>query len=283
MIAFWWEDWPGTRLRAPLSGFFNTVLVIAGSVRLGARALASYRIARAGPRPLFGVRHRLWREPHEVERLDLAAGPGGPDGAPRPPFQFVEEHLTGSQPCVSVLDGRGRRWRVKWGHEVRCETFAVRLAWACGYFAEITHLIASGTIDNAGPLTRAASFVDDSGRFVDGRFELDDPAVDKLFDEHSWSWTDNPFVGSRELAGLKVLLMLISNWDNKDERDRYDSGSNNGVFEVHGEHPRLLYEVIDWGAAMGRFHQLGSLTISGTSRLSRSRSPPCPNMPCSPA
>jgi hypothetical protein len=34
MIAFWWEDWPGTRLRAPLSGFLNTVLVIAGGVVL---------------------------------------------------------------------------------------------------------------------------------------------------------------------------------------------------------------------------------------------------------
>ena len=34
MIAFWWEDWPGARLTAPLSGFFNTVLVIAAGVVL---------------------------------------------------------------------------------------------------------------------------------------------------------------------------------------------------------------------------------------------------------
>jgi hypothetical protein len=34
MIAFWWEDWPGTRLKAPLSGFLNTVLVISGGVVL---------------------------------------------------------------------------------------------------------------------------------------------------------------------------------------------------------------------------------------------------------
>src|SRR6266576_1728539 len=27
MIAFWWEDWPGTRLTAPLSGFINTAVV----------------------------------------------------------------------------------------------------------------------------------------------------------------------------------------------------------------------------------------------------------------
>jgi hypothetical protein len=32
MIAFWWEDWPGTALQAPLSGLANTVLVVAGGV-----------------------------------------------------------------------------------------------------------------------------------------------------------------------------------------------------------------------------------------------------------
>jgi hypothetical protein len=32
MIAFWWEDWPGTLLRPPLSGLANTVLVAAGGV-----------------------------------------------------------------------------------------------------------------------------------------------------------------------------------------------------------------------------------------------------------
>jgi hypothetical protein len=34
MIAFWWEDWPGARLKAPLSGSLNTVLAIAGGVVL---------------------------------------------------------------------------------------------------------------------------------------------------------------------------------------------------------------------------------------------------------
>ena len=34
MIAFWWEDWPGTRLHAPLSGILDTILVIVGGVLL---------------------------------------------------------------------------------------------------------------------------------------------------------------------------------------------------------------------------------------------------------
>src|SRR6187402_432957 len=157
------------------------------------RAKGSYKLRKAGPRPLFGVRHRLWRDPGDVGHLDLAAGPGGVEQIPAPPFQFIEEHTSGTQPCVSVRDGNGRRWRVKWGHEVPCETFAVRLAWACGYFAEITHRVPAGKILGAGPLSRAAHCVGEGGAFEDARFELDDPDVLKLFEAHSWSWTSNPF------------------------------------------------------------------------------------------
>jgi len=31
-----------------------------------------------------------------------------------------------------------------------------------------------------------------------------------------WSWTGNPFVGTREFQGLKVMMALINNWDLKD-------------------------------------------------------------------
>ena len=66
--------------------------------------------------------------------------------------------------------------------------------------------------------------------FQDARFELDEPGVVKHFDEHSWAWNDNPFVGTRELNGLKIVMMLLSNWDNKDVRD-VARGSNTAIFE----------------------------------------------------
>jgi hypothetical protein len=218
------------------------------------RVVSHYKLKKAGPRPLFGVRHRLWRDPGDVERLDLAAGPGGAAQAPVPPFRFVEEHSTGSQPCVSVRDRNGRRWRVKWGPEVPCETFAVRLVWACGYYAEVTHRVASGTIDGAVGLARASSWIDGRGTFTDARFELDDPDVMKLFEEHSWSWTSNPFVGTAQLAGLKILLMLISNWDNKDQRD-VARGSNTAIYILRTSLWRreAQYLIVDWGGSMGRW------------------------------
>lgn len=218
------------------------------------RAKGSYKVWRAGPRPLFGVRDRLWRDPGEVERLDMTAGPGGPSQAPVAPYRFLEEPPGGTQPTLSVVDANGRRWRVKWGHEVQPETFAVRLAWACGYFAEITHYVASGRIEGAGTLSRTASCLDQDGRFAGARFELDDPGVEKLFEEHSWSWTDNPFLGTPELAGLKVLLMLISNWDNKDQRD-VARGSNTAIYVVRVSRWKreAQYLIADWGGSMGKW------------------------------
>jgi hypothetical protein len=227
--------------------------VIAGTYVLYGvwRAVGSWRIRQAGPRPLVSLQHVLWRDPGDVARLDLGDGPGGADGRPAAPFRFLEEHLGGSQPCLSVADSRGRRWRVKWGNEVHSETFAVRMVWACGYFAETTYFLAQGKIEGVEDLQRARACLDEQGRFESGRFELDDPSVQKLFEEHSWAWNDNPFLGSRELQGLKIVNMLLSNWDTKDRRD-VARGSNTAIFEHQTPNGReARYLITDWGGSMG--------------------------------
>ncbi len=81
-------------------------------------------------------------------------------------------------------------------------------------------------------LQRARACISDDATFRDARFELDEAGVVKHFDEHSWAWNDNPFVGTRELNGLKIVIMLLSNWDNKDVRD-VARGSNTAIFEHH--------------------------------------------------
>ena len=206
----------------------------------------------AGAPPLQSRRAFIWRDPGPAESLDLGAGPGGRDGAPAPPFTFVEEHATGSNPCVSVRDARGRAWRVKWGGEVHTETFAARLAWAAGYFVEINYFVPGGSIEGAVELQRARRCIEEDGTFCDARFELDEPGVVKHFDEHSWAWNDNPFVGTPELNGLKIMMMLVSNWDNKDVRD-VARGSNTAIFEYKIDRDALeaRYLIIDWGAALG--------------------------------
>src|SRR5436190_900345 len=116
-------------------------------VRLTWYVASQWQIRRAGPRRLLATRHRIWHHPEPTAEEALRYGPGGRDGVPAPPFQFVEELFGGSQPCVAVRDAHSRLWRVKWGHEAKPESFAVRVAFACGYFAEITHYVAEGQIE----------------------------------------------------------------------------------------------------------------------------------------
>ena len=221
-------------------------------------AASYYKRKTANPQPLRARRKSIWRNPGAVERLDFAAGPGGREGFPAPPFRFVEEHSAGSSPCVSVLDARGRTWRVKWGDEVQSETFSSRIAWAAGYHVEQNYFLPEGEIEGAKELTRARDCIGDDCRFKDARFELDEKGVAKMFDEHGWAWDSNPFTGTRELAGLKIMLMLTSNWDNKDVRD-VARGSNTAIFEYTLADGSLeaRYLIIDWGASMGRWAVVG--------------------------
>ena len=217
-------------------------------------ARSQYKIKKAGPSPVHADHQTIWRDPGSVEHLDFRAGPGGPDGAPVPPFRFLTEHLTGSNPTVSVGDARGRTWRVKWGDEVRTETFASRLVWAAGFHVENTHFLPEGHIQDVTGLKRAKKCVGEDGTFKDARFKLDEEGVQKMFDEHGWAWDDNPFAGTRELNGLKVMLMLTANWDNKDVRD-VARGSNTAIFQSKAADgtTEARYLIIDWGAAMGKW------------------------------
>ena len=237
-----------------LIAFWTVFWITAGYwvVKIFWRLRSALQRRAAGEPELEATRSFIWRDPGPAERLDLAAGPGGTDGKPAPPFKFIEEHTTGSQPCVSVRDRRDRVWRVKWGSEVNTEAFCTRLAWAAGYFVETTYFVPEGRIEGITGLQRAKECVDENCRFENARFELDEKDVVKHFDAHSWAWHDNPFVGTRELNGLKILMMLLSNWDNKDVRD-VARGSNTATFEYRtakgGREARYL--IIDWGAALG--------------------------------
>ena len=213
------------------------------------RLRSEWQRRQEGEAPLRSHQAAIWRDPGDVGRRDLGKGPGAP---PQPPFQFIEEHNTGSQPSVSIRDASGREWRVKWGSEVRTETFGTRLAWALGFFSEQTHFMAEGEIRGATGLRRAKDCIDEQSRFAEARFELSEAGVAKHFDAHSWAWNDNPFVGTHELNGLKILMMLVSNWDNKDVRD-VARGSNTAIFEYRTGKDVIeaRYLIIDWGAALG--------------------------------
>jgi hypothetical protein len=231
----------------------SAIRVVTGLVVLS--ALAGATMPAAAARQSEGPTPAIWRDPGDVERLDLAGGPGGTEGAPKPPFKFVEEDRSGTNPKVRVVDASGARWTVKFGREVRADVFAARLAWATGYFVEPSYFVPDGRIEGADKLDRARRFVDKDGRFHNARFELKDDRVKRLNDERSWAWDDNPFVGSHELAGLKIVVMLTSNWDSKDVRLFKQNGSNTAIWVLEPGEAR--YVVTDWGGTMGRWGVAG--------------------------
>jgi hypothetical protein len=160
----------------------------------------------------------------------------------------VEELLTGSNPKIKVRDANGNTWSVKFGEEAYSETFASRIAWASGYYVEPMYFVREARVHGVGKLTRAKKFVDREGDIHNARFQLWQKGY-KFLKEPTWTWSQNPFAGTRELNGLKIVMMLTSNWDNKDGRDS-GRDSNTAIMEHSG---RWLYFVSDWGGSMGNW------------------------------
>jgi hypothetical protein len=195
----------------------------------------------------------FWRDPGKVEALDLAGGPGGHSGAPKPPFVFNEEEGGGTSPKLMVTDANKRRWSVKFGPEVHSEVFATRLLSAAGYMTDTDYFVASGEIDSVGALGRAAANINRSAgnRFGPARFELREDDVHPL--PGNWSFVDNPFIGRPEFQGLKIMMMLLSNWDVKDSRSH--DGPNTTILGVYkgSKVVEQRYLITDWGATMGKW------------------------------
>ena len=178
----------------------------------------------------------LWRQPYDIKTRDLFYGPGGQAGQPRPPFRFIEEDRDGSNPKFAVIDSRGVRWKVKLGEEGRPETTATRLLWAVGYHSDINYYLPRVRVAGLPKLSRGQKYVSPDGTIHGARFER---AFKKLDD---WSWFNNPFVGTREFDGLRVMMALMNNWDLKQQ--------NNGIYEAGPREQR--YVVSDLGGTFGR-------------------------------
>jgi hypothetical protein len=94
------------------------------------------------------------------------------------------------------------------------------------------------------------------GAFINARFQLRDPDL-KFLDDKNWLFDGPPFGGTKELSGLKILIMLFSNWDNKDARAGA-GGPNTAIFELKKPYgTRFIYAFTDWGAGLGSMGQAG--------------------------
>jgi len=178
------------------------------------------------PKPIPAGPPTLWTA-REAASLNLFYGPGGEAGQPDlSSLTMIKEETGGWSKKYRVKDAKGREWVAKIGREAQSETAATRLIWAAGYNVETTYLAPTATIQGLGA-------------FENVRFEARGQGVKR---HGIWSWAQNPFNGSRELQGLKVLMIMLNNWDMKDE--------NNVILTAGG--PEVRYAISDLGATLGK-------------------------------
>jgi hypothetical protein len=186
----------------------------------------------------------IWEDRGDVAALDLYWGIGGPDSAPKPPFTFDKEDMTGTNPKIKVFDANGVKWNIKFDEEVHAEVACSRIVWACGYMVEESYFVPSGKVQGVSGLTRARKFIGPDGSFTNGMFEKRPDNIARR--KTPWSWDSNPFVGTKELSGFAILNALLNNWDAKPD--------NNNVLGMYDDDGKVKewYLVADWGGSLGK-------------------------------
>ena len=181
----------------------------------------------------------IWQDRGDVSGLDLLNGAGGKEHAPNPngTYTFREEDTEGTSPKFDVDDENGVRWRVKLGQEPQSETAATRFLWAAGYFVDEDYYLADFKVAGIAKLHRGADKISADGTIHGARLERKVKDVKK---EGTWDWFKNPFLGTKEFNGLRVMMSLLNNWDLKEV--------NNSIDVIGGER---RYVVSDVGATFG--------------------------------
>ena len=174
----------------------------------------------------------LWHEPTDIASRNLLIGAGGEEMKPDlTRITFIEKKTGGYSTKYRVKDAKGNEWVAKVGKEAQTDTAANRLLWALGYETEIAYLIPHLKIEG-------------KGEFDNARLEARPADVKR---GGNWMWENNPFKESPEFRGLKVLMILLNNWDMKDD--------NNEILAMRGDttgEGELRYIISDLGATFGK-------------------------------
>jgi hypothetical protein len=183
----------------------------------------------------------LWRQPADLTSQNLFYGPGGKQDEPHGKFTFEKEDLAGTNPKFFVRDEDGVKWKAKLGVEARPETVASRVIWSVGYFASEDYFLPELKVENMAHLSRGQEQVSADGLVRNARLKRHLKGEKEM---GSWKWRHNPFSGTRELDGLRVMMALINNWDLKD--------INNSVYEdKSSQGSERISMVSDLGASFG--------------------------------
>ncbi|PYS70922.1 MAG: hypothetical protein DMF69_12035 [Acidobacteria bacterium] len=173
----------------------------------------------------------LWTEPADIEQRNLLLGAGGESMKPDlSRVTFVADKPGGYSKKYIVKDGAGNEWVAKVSKESQTDTAANRIIWAIGYEPEIAYLIPKLKIEG-------------KGEFENVRMEARPKNIKR---NGNWMWENNPFMNTPEFRGLKIFMLMINNWDMKDD--------NNEILASKDQPTggKLRYIVSDLGGSFGK-------------------------------
>jgi hypothetical protein len=183
------------------------VLILVGTVGLGAGACHP-TIKSTSPQASTAAQlAELWVAP-DTER-DLFWGVGGRRLAPDPSVHYtvIEIKRGGFSRGYTVLDPKRREWSAKFPPEASTEVVASRIHWGIGYHQPPIYYVPEWYADKATS----------ENPQLPARFREKKPDLHGLDTNDTWSYYQNPFVGTRELNGLLTLQVMLGNSDLKDE------------------------------------------------------------------
>jgi len=210
---------------------------------IAAILLAPCVLAQRSSKPAPDGKAVIWIDPGNIQSRNLYWGAGGEEHRPKMPIVFAREDMGGTSPKFEVDDADDKKWSAKLGMEARPETAAARLMWAVGYVANENYFFSDLQVKNM-PLAlkrrRARGLLGHGEDVRNVRLQRHPSHYKRV---GNWNWRHNPFIGTREFNGLRVMMGLIGNWDLKDD--------NNAILENEKEASPELYQVTDVGTSMG--------------------------------
>jgi hypothetical protein len=148
----------------------------------------------------------LWVDPGR--NRDLFWGVGGRALAPDPAARYtvIEMKRGGFSRGYTVKDPDGREWSTKFPPEAGTEVAASRILWGIGYHQPPVYYL---------PEWQASKATSPNPQ-LPARFRERAPALHGLESGDTWSYYENPFVGTRQLNGLLTVHAMLGNSDLKD-------------------------------------------------------------------
>lgn len=215
----------------------QAVWILTGTISVWAIGCATPRIQSTLPGPPNAEQlAQLWIRPEPGR--DLFAGVGGKALAPDPKatYTVIEIKRGGFSSGYTVMGPGDREWSAKFPPEANTEVTASRIHWGIGYHQPPIYLLSHWTAEKATSPNPQ----------LPARFREKKPDLNGLDAGDSWSYYQNPFVGTRQLNGLLALQAMLGNSDLK--------AAQNVIYKLDKEFENATrwYVARDLGQTFGR-------------------------------